>query len=358
LLAGKRILSSMGYYPEELPRHGHRNPSELAEDELLSSLHGEFCGLPATEGVQVAAAKPSSRFEHLFRPDTPFRLLVAIENDDNATAAIRMADALTTRGAIPTLITATELMAPAPDAPNSMFSYTQAVLDEDFHHERCRSLRALITATTGKRRDWPVASIMGPPALVIVEETKSRQAELLVIGIHQHGTLEQAIGENTATRVIAKVGIPVLGVRRTMRVLPRRIMVATDFGNASREAAHLAANLASPGGSVVLVHVDLGSPIVDEGDEGATLVQREGIEHAFVHLAQEVGREHSIRVETVRRSGDPASQLMAAAAVIGPDLIAIAAQRRSLVARLLVGSVTRTLLREGRWPMLVTPAGL
>jgi hypothetical protein len=38
----------MGYYEEAPPRHGHRSPSELAEDELLSSLHGDFCGMPAT----------------------------------------------------------------------------------------------------------------------------------------------------------------------------------------------------------------------------------------------------------------------------------------------------------------------
>lgn len=35
----------MGYY-EEHPRHGHRTPSELAEDEILSALRGDFCGMP------------------------------------------------------------------------------------------------------------------------------------------------------------------------------------------------------------------------------------------------------------------------------------------------------------------------
>jgi hypothetical protein len=38
----------MGYYGDEPPRHGHRNPSELAEDEMLSAFHGKFCGMPAT----------------------------------------------------------------------------------------------------------------------------------------------------------------------------------------------------------------------------------------------------------------------------------------------------------------------
>ncbi|HEY8852639.1 MAG TPA: hypothetical protein VIM36_10685 [Gemmatimonadaceae bacterium] len=41
-------LATMGYYEESPPRHGHRTPSELAEDEMLSALHGDFCGMPET----------------------------------------------------------------------------------------------------------------------------------------------------------------------------------------------------------------------------------------------------------------------------------------------------------------------
>ena len=37
----------MGFYEERPPRHGHRTPSELAEDEILSAVHGDYCGMPA-----------------------------------------------------------------------------------------------------------------------------------------------------------------------------------------------------------------------------------------------------------------------------------------------------------------------
>jgi hypothetical protein len=46
----------MGYYEERPPRHGHRNPSELAEDEMLSSIHGDFCGMPEAVEATVLAA--------------------------------------------------------------------------------------------------------------------------------------------------------------------------------------------------------------------------------------------------------------------------------------------------------------
>jgi nucleotide-binding universal stress UspA family protein len=46
---------------------------------------------------------------------------------------------------------------------------------------------------------------------------------------------------------------------------------------------------------------------------------------------------------------------MAAAALLAPDLITIASQRHHLITRLILGSVTRMLVREGSWPMLITP---
>jgi hypothetical protein len=46
----------MGFYEERPPRHGHRSPSELAEDEMLSSIHGDFCGMPEAVEATVSAA--------------------------------------------------------------------------------------------------------------------------------------------------------------------------------------------------------------------------------------------------------------------------------------------------------------
>jgi nucleotide-binding universal stress UspA family protein len=299
---------------------------------------------PAVRGVR-----------HLFRSGSTFNLLLAIENDDNARAAIRVTDALTARGAVPTVIHATELMTPVSGTPDSMLFFAEVVLGEEFHQGLSRSLRTLISSTTGRAPAWPVLSVTGEPTTCITQEAQASDADLLVIGIHRHGALEQAIGENTATRVMAKAIVPVLGVRPTLTGLPRRIMVATDFGDASREAAHVAANLADPGGCVVLVHANLPWPIVEEGDEGAALIQREGIEHAFLHLTDEISEGKSIQVDTVSRSGDAGSELMAAAAMVSPDLITIASQRHNLLTRMMLGSVSRKLVREGNWSMLVTP---
>lgn len=377
----------MGFYEDHPPPHGHRTPSDLADEELLEALHGNACypshtvknalatsrtdELPLTRTPKKymsavithtddsPAARPARvvtpRFRHLFRPGDSFRLLLAIEDDDNARCAICVADMLTVRGAIPTVISAAEIMLPAPRTSNSMVFYAEAALGGDFHCKRRRSLATVIAAATGRDQDWPITSVVGDASASILDAAEIQRSDLILMGVHHHGAFEQAIGENTATRVMAGATAPVLGVRSYLKGLPRRIMVAADFGDASREAAHLAANLADPGGTVILVHATIPSPIVEVGDEGAALVAREGIEHAFSHLADEISQGKTISVETVTRFGDAGKELIAAAKVIAPDLIAIASQRHRLITRLLLGSVTRKLTREGSWPMLVTP---
>lgn len=236
-----------------------------------------------------------------------------------------------------------------------MFALAEAVIGEDFHEEEVRSFRALISLTTSRDQGWSIQSVTGDPTRCILAEAGSGKADLVLMGIHRHGRFEQAMGENTATSVMNRSTVPVFGVRPTSSGVPQRVMVATDFGNASREAAHIAANLANPGGTVILVHVSLPSPVVDEGDEGAALVQREGIEHAFLHLADEISAGKSIRVETLSRTGDAGAELLAAATAVSPDLVAMARQRHHLLTRLLLGSVTGRVVREGAWPMLIIP---
>lgn len=305
----------------------------------------------------ATALTSAATHRRLFEPGVSYKALLAIDNDDNAPAAIRITAALAHRGANPTVLRTLELMAPVPSgtAADTTILYTQAALSEEFYDAQERLIKNTIRNILGRQPSWPVITVIGDPAWTIVSETEECGAELLVMGIHHHGTFAQALGENTATRVMSKAPLPILGVRPDTRRLPRSVMVATDFGTASWEAAHMAANLVDPSGAVTLVHVALPSPVVEEGDEGAALVQREGIEHAFEKLANEIKTGKSIRVETVTRYGDAGTELLAAAAKINPDIIATARQRHSLLTRLMLGSVSRKLVRDGRWSMLITP---
>ena len=59
----------MGYYEERPLRHGHRSPTELADDEMLSSIHGDFCGMPeAVEATVLAADAERACLTHFALP--------------------------------------------------------------------------------------------------------------------------------------------------------------------------------------------------------------------------------------------------------------------------------------------------
>lgn len=312
-----------------------------------------------TTSTTSAPAK-AGVYRHLFVPNQAYKLLLAIDNDDNAPAAIKITAALQHRGAEPQVLRTLDLMTPVPggNASDTVMLYSQAVLGAEFYDEQERIIRNTISRVLGTEPPWPVKSLVGDAASTILYEAEMDSAELLVMGIHHHGLFAQALGENTATRIMSRAPMPILGIRPDTEQLPRRVMVATDFGNASWEAAHLAANLVDPGGVVVLVHVVLPLPVVEEGDEGAALVEREGIEHAFLHLADDIKAGKSIRVETVTRTGDAGKELLAAADQINPDLIATATQRHRLITRIMLGSVSRKLVRDGRWSMVIAPPSL
>jgi Universal stress protein UspA and related nucleotide-binding proteins len=298
---------------------------------------------------------PTAISRRLFRPGAAFNLLLAIDEDDNAPAAIRFANALSTRGAVPSVIRSLELLSMVTGTGDGTVLFLETALGADFYQRQLQMLRSRIERVLGRNPGWPTKTVVGEAAEAIVRATVEEKADALLIGVHHHGVVGQALGENTATKVMSKSVIPVLGVHRDATAMPRRIMVATDFGQASNDAAELAANLADPGGVVILVHTRLPAPLVEEGDEGAALVEREGVEHAFAHLSERLLRGRAIRVETVTRVGDAAQQLLAAADEIGPDLIAVARQRHSMVTRLMLGSVSRAVVRGSKTSVLVTP---
>jgi len=292
-------------------------------------------------------------FRHLCSGE-PFNLLLAIENDNNALTAIRVTSELTRRGAIPRVINVTRPPKPPVTSPSAL-SYANEILGESFHDNRCRLLDDLISNAVGEGKNWPSKSVIGDPAERIIQEAVSENAELIVMGINNHGVVAQAFGQNTATRIMGRAPVPVLGVRPGISTMPRVIMVATDFDESSRHAAHIAANFAEPDGRVVLVHVSPTAQIPDDVTEHSSTQRTEEVADGFLYLANDIRAGRSIDVESLHRIGDPIDELLSAAQAIAPDLIAIGSERSDGVTRLPLGSVTRALIRDGHWPMLVTP---
>lgn len=336
----------MSYSNEHPPSHGHRSPSELGGDEHLPAHRGAGALRPE------AAALPTG-FRHLATGE-PFNLLLAIENDNNALVAIQVANELTLRGAIPRVVNVTRSLShPHGSAPAQ--SSADDILGEDFRKNRYRLLHDLISEAIGEEKDWPIESVIGDPATRILEAAASADAELIVLGINHHGLVAQAMGHNTATRIMGRASVPVLGVRPGMPNRQKLIMVATDLGPSSRQAAHIAANFLEPYGRLVLVYVNATAELADVPAESAAPMRDEEVDDAFRRITADIRANKSIDVTSLRRTGDPIEQLLAAAREVTPDLIAIGSERVDRPSRLPLESLTRALILDGRWPMLVTP---
>jgi universal stress protein A len=135
----------------------------------------------------------------------------------------------------------------------------------------------------------------------------------------------------------------------------RRILVAADFSEASREAFRAACALARESETRVtvlhvaeppLVYGELGVEIPLSGD-------RRAVHEALVkRLRESYVPSRPLRLDYLARDGGTAEQLLAVAEELGYDLIAMGTHGRAGLTRLLAGSVAETVLRKAHCPVL------
>ncbi|UCH26549.1 MAG: universal stress protein [Trueperaceae bacterium] len=184
--------------------------------------------------------------------------------------------------------------------------------------------------------------LWGPPLQELLGLVGAYQ--LVVMGAHGANPLDNAFLGGIAGRLVRRSPIPVLTVREeaTSHVLGR-ILVATDFGEASRRAWSFCRRLHEAGIKLVAAHV------IDErrhhGDPAYTRQVDEGLEAFSNDLAERL----------VIREGNPVSLLPAIAEEVGADAIAIGLHRHATATGLLLGSRADALLRSSPVPILSVP---
>ena len=103
--------------------------------------------------------------------------------------------------------------------------------------------------------EWPIDVTDQSPIDAIVARASATRAGLIVIGLRHHGVLRRAISRDLLSEVLRVARVPVLAVRSGLSALPKRVVVAIDFGEASIRAAHLAHQLMDNEGAMYFVHV-------------------------------------------------------------------------------------------------------
>lgn len=147
----------------------------------------------------------------------------------------------------------------------------------------------------------------------------------------------------------------------------RRLLVLIDFSDVTAELAQIAGDIASVSGAqVMLLHVagcdaELRGPAPRQ--DAARLAFARDLREKRARLRR-LGRDleargtHAVPMIVRGRSNraSPLEDISERARRLAPDLIVVGSQRRGILHRLLVGSVSAAIVRAARCPVLVVPS--
>jgi nucleotide-binding universal stress UspA family protein len=183
----------------------------------------------------------------------------------------------------------------------------------------------------------------GPAAEGILSIIEDEKPGLVALTTHGRRGLERWTLGSVAEKLIRHSPAPVLVFRAfepSESFLPKRILVPIDSAGLALEAIPAAAVLArKTGGCLIVLHVS---------DESHAMLPEPELRKAY-----DRAREEGVACEPRLRKGDPAEQILAAAAEEKADLIAMTTHGRSGPARWVLGSVAEKVLRGADRPLLV-----
>jgi nucleotide-binding universal stress UspA family protein len=218
-----------------------------------------------------------------------------------------------------------------------------------------RNVRNLFHEPAGKA---DVRITKGKAFLEIIRQARRQSAELTVVGAHGEEYIKDLLIGTTAEKIVRKGDRPVLIVRRQAREPYRRILIAVDFSDTSRDALQFALRVA-PRAQVRVLHVCLGleaqltraglpSSEIVRYRRRATNVARGQLDR-FLAKIDCGGR--AIRREVV--TGRARHEIVRFAQSIHPDLIVVGTAGRTNLPYILLGSVAEHVMREASCDVLV-----
>jgi nucleotide-binding universal stress UspA family protein len=200
--------------------------------------------------------------------------------------------------------------------------------------------------------------LRGRAASAIVDAAERFGADVIVLGSRGRGTIESMILGSVSSEVVDHAAVPVL-VARTRSIDP--VILAWDGSSCARVAVDVikAWRIFESACVRVVSVADIGTPWWTGFATGAEALVEEGaVANRRVHaeFARDVADELlSAGLDAVGecREGDPATQLILAAADDDAKLIVLGTHGRTALERLLMGSVARNVLHHARCSVLV-----
>ena len=203
----------------------------------------------------------------------------------------------------------------------------------------------------------------GENVVSIMQSAQKMTADLIVVGAHGHHSLRDNFLGTTAEKLVRKAASAVLVVKQPSQSAYRRVLVPTDFSEASRQAL-VAANILAPGAGIDLLHV-----YGFWGEEQLSMAHAS--EEALERYRQrtEIWANMSMvkwrqginlsghHVEEHLRKGSATSGIALFAAERGSDLVVMGTLERSGHPNVLLDSVTENALRTVPCDILAVKSG-
>ena len=322
----------------------------LSSSTILAYSVGSAADLPGGPSASLLSSHPLDLSGRA--------VLLAVDDIAGADAAAHIALALaTSRHALIHVVHVEDLVSsPTPAPLRQRQGGCDALPASSVSSQRPLSVQASLSATLSRAVDWPVRIMRGTPANAIAQEARRIGAVLIVVGLQRHGRVHRALHDETALTVMRHAVCPVLAVVPGMTELPERVLAAVDFSETSLLAARAAGAIMRDEGFLVLAYV---APLTGlSPDDGELTVHELGVQAGFARTAETSQREgitfdHVVLHHELPSS--PAEMLVEYAYAARTDLIAAGSVRREHGERLIMGSVSTELVRNGRQSLLIVP---
>ena len=222
---------------------------------------------------------------------------------------------------------------------------------------------ALEEAAAASGAGWRLGA--GDPSTFILDTARDTSADLIVVGAPKRSSVRDFISGTTAENVIRKSGVPVLMAVADSPKEYQKVLLATDFSEASERAARCLSEIAFAEGAAIHLTNVFDTPAVP-------LMTRAGSTTSQISIyLLERSRESAAKLADF----DTRMQLGAAAHYpklakttagriicetakdTGADLIVVGTQGLTGIRRFVLGSVAEEVLRLSEVDVLAVPAG-
>ena len=270
--------------------------------------------------------------------ETPRGLLIATDGRAEADGAVIIGQSLAVRD----------------NEPAELLMVRSLDDDDERRNEDDRRLADQRARTTNfTREEWPLSIAYGRRGSTIAEIAEAGRHRLIVMGLYEHPRQDRWLGRETVLEVVREASRPVLALNARGRTIPRRAMVATDFGASSLAAARETVRLLGRSGELFLTHVTPRIPVPFDSDSIDSFEQTP--EEKLGALQACLGIPRGVETHLVLLRGNPVDEMLAFAYERGLELIATGSHGASLVSGARIGGVPTALLRAAKCSVLVVP---